>query len=61
MASAHRRIGSNSEQRKRIPIYTGFIKYSYSKNNLSILTSARIFDEKQSFKIDKNYFGENDQ
>ena len=27
MASAHRRIGSNSEQRKRIPIYTGFIKY----------------------------------
>tara|TARA_B100000214_G_scaffold334504_1_gene277248 strand:+ start:2481 stop:4595 length:2115 start_codon:yes stop_codon:yes gene_type:complete len=40
--------------------YTGFIKYSFSKNNLSILTSARIFDEKQSFKIDKNYFGEND-
>ena len=27
MASAHRRIGSNSEQRKRVPIYTGFIKY----------------------------------
>ncbi len=40
--------------------YTGFIKYSFSKNNLSILTSARIFDEKQSFKIDENYFGEND-
>lgn len=39
--------------------YTGFVKYSFSKNNLSFLTSARIFDEKQSFKIDNNYFGKN--
>ena len=40
--------------------YTGFLKYSFSKNNLSFLTSARIFDEKQSFKVDESYFGEND-
>ena len=39
--------------------YTGFVKYSFLKNNLSFFSSARIFDEKQSFKINENYFGDN--
>ena len=39
--------------------YTGFIKYSFSKNNFSFFSSARIFDEKQSFKVNENLFGDN--
>ena len=39
--------------------YTGFIKYSFSKNNFSFFSSARIFDEKQSFRINENLFGDN--
>ena len=39
--------------------YTVYLKYSFKKENLFFSSSARIFDEKQNFKIDENYFGNN--
>ena len=39
--------------------YTVHLKYSFKKENLFFSSSARIFDEKQNFKIDENYFGNN--
>ncbi|MEC7879949.1 MAG: TonB-dependent receptor [Bacteroidota bacterium] len=39
--------------------YTGHLKYSFKKENLFFSSSARGFDEKQNFKIDENYFGNN--
>ena len=39
--------------------YTVHLKYSFKKENLLFSSSARIFDEKQNFKIDENYFGNN--
>ena len=39
--------------------YTVHLKYSFKKENLFFSSSARVFDEKQNFKIDENYFGNN--
>ena len=39
--------------------YTGHLKYSFNQENIFFSSSARIFDEKQNFKIDENYFGNN--
>ena len=39
--------------------YTVHLKYSFKKENLFFSSSARGFDEKQNFKIDENYFGNN--
>ena len=39
--------------------YTVHLKYSFKKENPFFSSSARIFDEKQNFKIDENYFGNN--
>lgn len=39
--------------------YTVHLKYSFKKENLFFSSSARVFDGKQNFKIDENYFGNN--
>ena len=39
--------------------YTGFIRYNYENENLSVFSSYRIYHEDQEFKINKNIYGDN--